>query len=103
METLGCTLLSGNVIKKIVSGIINITAYQSNRTEELAKFEQGQPYLLNENMLLIGKGILLIIGRGIIDYKQGYYGYGRDIIITDMAGILLSKGSYIIDHKQGYY
>jgi hypothetical protein len=58
METLGCTLLSGNVIKKIVAGIINITAYQSNRTEELAKFEQGQPYLLNENMLLIG--ILLI-------------------------------------------
>jgi phosphate/sulfate permease len=54
-ETLGSTLLSGNVIKKLVAGIINITAYQSNRTEEMLKFEQGQPYLLNENMLLIGK------------------------------------------------
>jgi hypothetical protein len=57
MEMLGATLLSGNVIKKLVAGIINITAYQSNRTEEIIKFEQGQPYLLNENMLLIGKPI----------------------------------------------
>ena len=55
METLGCTLLSGNVINKLVAGIINITAYQSNRTEEMIKFEQHQPYLINENMLLIGR------------------------------------------------
>jgi hypothetical protein len=54
METVGSTLLSGNVIKKLVAGIINIQAYQSNRTEEMIKFEQGQAYLINENMLIIG-------------------------------------------------
>ena len=55
METLGSTLLSGNVIKKLVAGIINITAYQSNQTEEMIKFEKGEPYLINENMLLLGE------------------------------------------------
>ncbi len=60
METLGSTLLSGNVIKKLVAGIINIQAYQSNRTEEMLKFEQGQAYLINENMLLIGKLSLIL-------------------------------------------
>lgn len=46
---------AGNVIKKLVAGIINIDAYRSNRTEEMANFELGQPYLINENMLLIGQ------------------------------------------------
>jgi hypothetical protein len=67
METLGSLLLSSNVIKKIVAGIINIKAYQSNRTEEMLMFafhyssrEEGimaeqQLYLIKENMLLIGK------------------------------------------------
>jgi hypothetical protein len=69
METLGSTLLSGNVIKKLVAGIINITAYQSNRTEEMLKFEQGQLYLINENMLLIGK-------KHFIKFNPNPHGYG---------------------------
>lgn len=61
METLGSTLLSGNVIKKLVAGIINITAYQSNQTEEMLKFEKGEPYLINENMLLIGRELFQLV------------------------------------------
>jgi hypothetical protein len=74
METLGSLLLSSNVIKKIVAGIINIQAYQSNRTEEMLMFafhyssrEEGimaeqQLYLIKENMLLIGKLFFLTTG-----------------------------------------
>ena len=61
METLGSTLLSSNVIKKLVAGIINITAYQSNQTEEMLKFEKGEPYLINENMLLIGRELFQLV------------------------------------------
>ena len=61
METLGSTLLSGNVIKKLVAGNINITAYQSNQTEEMLKFEKGEPYLINENMLLIGRELFQLV------------------------------------------
>ncbi len=75
METLGSLLLSSNVIKKIVAGIINIKAYQSNRTEEMlifafqySKREEGMVmaeqhlYLIKENMLLIGKLFFLTTG-----------------------------------------
>ena len=77
METLGSTLLSGNVIKKLVAGIINITAYQSNQTEEMIKFEKGEPYLINENMLLLGE----YIGATQHVHKLMHFNQGWDSLI----------------------
>jgi hypothetical protein len=73
METVGSTLLSGNVIKKLVAGIINIQAYQSNRTEEMIKFEQGQAYLINENMLIIGMLKFFTVKFGISKHDTVKY------------------------------
>ncbi len=73
METVGSTLLSGNVIKKLVAGIINIQAYQSNRTEEMLKFEQGQAYLTNENMLIIGMLKFFTVKLGISKHDTVKY------------------------------
>ena len=35
----GCTLLSGNVIKNLVSGIVNTDAYSSNNTQILQEWQ----------------------------------------------------------------
>lgn len=95
METVGSTLLSGNVIKKLVAGIINITAYQSNRTEEMLKFEQGQRYLINENMLLIGC-LSVMLGSALWQLLASFLAWpvsGSHSIVSGLLGFtLVAKG-----------
>ena len=61
----GCTLLSGDVIKKVVNGLVNIDAYKSNRSEIVGNWTQDGElgeYLYEEKLLGIGC-IAVMLGK----------------------------------------
>ena len=49
-------MLSGDVIKKVVNGIVNIEAYKSNRTDVLNGWSEQSPEdgLYDERLLMVG-------------------------------------------------
>jgi len=49
-------LLSGDVIKKVVNGIVNIDAYKSNRTDVINGWSEQSPEdgLYDERLLMVG-------------------------------------------------
>ena len=52
----GATLLSGDVIEKVVNGIVNIDAYTSNKNQIIENWspENGTQGLEDEKLLAIG-------------------------------------------------
>jgi len=99
MELVGCTLLSGDVIKKVVNGIVNIDAYKSNRSEIVGNWTQDGElgeYLYEEKLLGIGC-IAVMLGSGIWQLIASSFSWpvsGTHCIIFGLLGFTITaKGT----------
>jgi len=98
MELVGCTLLSGDVIKKIVSGIVNIDIYRSDKEWVLSNFTQAEPdiYLQQEKILAIGC-LSVMLASGVWQLIASICSWpvsGTHCIIFGLLGFTLTaKGS----------
>jgi len=102
MEIIGCTLLSGDVIKKVVQGIINIDAYKSDRNATIlngtqaGNFDEFSEYLGEEKLLGVGC-IAVMLGSGIWQLIASFFKWpvsGTHCIIFGLLGFTVTaKGS----------
>jgi len=96
METLGATLLSGDVIKKVVNGIVNIDAYTSNKTLILDNYNPDVSYdarvLENEKELVIGC-MSVMLASGIWQLVASWFSWpvaGTHCIIFGLLGFTVT-------------
>jgi len=98
MEILGATLLSGDVIHKVVNGIVNIDAYKSNRTEIVGNWspEHVEDHLDEERLLVIGC-MSVMLGGGLWQLVASWFSWpvaGTHCIIFGLLGFTVTaKGS----------
>ncbi|XP_023329430.1 sodium-dependent phosphate transporter 1 [Eurytemora carolleeae] len=98
METIGATLLSGDVIKKVVNGIVNIDAYKSNRTDVINGWSEQSPEdgLYDERLLMVGC-IAVMLSSGLWQLIASFFSWpvaGTHCIIFGLLGFTLTaKGS----------
>jgi len=98
MEIMGATLLSGDVIKKVVNEIINIDAYTSNRTEIIEGWSQdGNDDGLHGERLLILGCLAVMLGSGLWQLVASWFSWpvaGTHCIIFGLLGFTVTaKGS----------
>jgi len=110
METLGATLLSGDVIKKVVNGIVNIEAYTSNKTMILDQYkpddhEYDSSILEQEKILVLGC-MSVMLGSGIWQLVASWFSWpvaGTHCIIFGLLGFTVAaKGSEGIENAEEF-
>ena len=93
-ETFGAVFLSGNVVKKLVSGIINIDAYKSNQSDVMAAWEggpEGEIYLEGETSLLLGM-LAVMLGSSLWQLVASLLAWpvsGSHSIVSGLLGFTL--------------
>jgi phosphate/sulfate permease len=95
-ETFGAVFLSGNVVKKLVSGIINIDAYKSNQSEAMDAWEagtaEGAIYLEGETSLLLGM-LAVMLGSSLWQLVASLLAWpvsGSHSIVSGLLGFTLT-------------
>jgi sodium-dependent phosphate transporter len=102
-ETFGAVFLSGNVVKKLVSGIINVDAYRSDPNQTLADWEAGNNggedgliYLRGETQLLIGM-LSVMLGSSLWQLVASLLAWpvsGSHSIVSGLLGFtLVARGT----------
>jgi phosphate/sulfate permease len=103
-ETFGAVFLSGNVVKKLVSGIINVDAYRSDPNQTLADWvagsggsgEDGLIYLRGETQLLIGM-LSVMLGSSLWQLVASLLAWpvsGSHSIVSGLLGFtLVARGA----------
>jgi phosphate/sulfate permease len=102
-ETFGAVFLSGNVVKKLVSGIINVDAYRSDPNQTLADWEAGGSggedgliYLRGETQLLIGM-LSVMLGSSLWQLVASLLAWpvsGSHSIVSGLLGFtLVARGA----------
>jgi len=99
MEITGATLLSGDVIQKVVNGIVNIEAYRSNKSAIISSFdpmESGEGAIYEEKLLVIGC-MAVMLGSGLWQLVASWFSWpvaGTHCIIFGLLGFTVTaKGA----------